>query len=89
MTSSEIQTAFDRFMARVAAILTPEELAVYRAYHRRLEASVARHDPNSIAIQPAEQAVLDTIEADTEATALRKAYSVLTWYPSCAMLVRT
>ena len=37
MTSSEIQASFERFMARVAAILTPDELAVYRAYHRRLE----------------------------------------------------
>jgi hypothetical protein len=50
---------------------------VYRAYHRRLEEHVSHHDPNPVAILPAEQAVLNTIEADTEAMALRKAYSVL------------
>ena len=77
MTSDEIHAAFERFMARVTAILTPDELAVYRAYLQRLEASLARQDPNPVAILPAEQAVLDTIAADTEASALRKAYSVL------------
>ena len=77
MTNSEIQASFERFMARVAAILTSDELAVYRAYHRRLEERVSHHDPNPLAILPAEQAVLNTIEADTEAVALRKAYSVL------------
>jgi hypothetical protein len=77
MTTDEIQASFERFMARVAAILTADELAVYRAYLRRLEASIARQDPNPVAILPAEQAVLDIIAADTEAAALRKAYSVL------------
>jgi hypothetical protein len=77
MTSSEIQTAFERFMARVIAILAPDELSVYRAYHQRLEESVSRRDPAPVALLPSEQAVLDKIEADTEARALRRAYSVL------------
>ena len=77
MTTGEIRSAFERFMARVAAILTADELAVYQAYWQRLEASVARRDPNPVAILPREQAVLDIIAADTEAIALRKAYSVL------------
>lgn len=77
MTTDEIRAAFERFMARVTAILTPDQLAVYQAYWRRVEASVVRHDPDPIAILPAEQTVLDLIAADTEATALRKAYSVL------------
>ena len=77
MTTDEIQAAFERFMARVATILTPDELAAYRAYLQRLEVAVARRDPNPIAILPAEQAALDMIAADTEAAALRKAYSVL------------
>jgi hypothetical protein len=77
MTTDEIRASFERFMSRVTAILTADELAVYQAYQQRLEASVARQDSNPVAILPAEQAVLDTIAADTEATALRKAYSVL------------
>jgi hypothetical protein len=77
MTTDEIKAAYDRFMARVTAILTAEELAIYKAYWQRLEASVAQHDPRPVAILPAEQAVLDRIAADTEAAALRKAYSVL------------
>jgi hypothetical protein len=77
MTSDEIRTSFERFMARVTAILTADQLALYKAYWQRLEASVARHDPEPVAILPAEQAVLDIIAADAEATALRKAYSVL------------
>jgi hypothetical protein len=77
LTVDEIQAAFQRFMARLDVILTPDELALYQAYRQRLEAAVSQHDPDSIAIQPSEQAVLDTIAADTEATALRKAYSVL------------
>jgi hypothetical protein len=77
MTSDEIQAAFERFMTRVTAVLTPDELTAYRAYRQRLEASVARQDPNPVAILPTEQAALDTIAADTEASALRKAYSVL------------
>lgn len=77
MTVDEIQASFERFMARVSAILTPDELAVYQAYRRRLEAVAAQHDPNPIAILPAEQAVLDIIAADTEAATLRKQYSVL------------
>jgi hypothetical protein len=77
MTTDEIRDSFERFMSRVTAILTADELAVYQAYQQRLEASVARQDSNPVAILPAEQAVLDTIAADTEATALRKAYSVL------------
>jgi hypothetical protein len=77
MTTDEIRASFERFMSRVTAILTADELAVYQAYQQRLEASVARQDSNPVAILPTEQAVLDTIAADTEATALRKAYSVL------------
>jgi hypothetical protein len=77
MTTNEIRSSFERFLARVAAILTADELAIYRAYHQRLEASVARQDPNPVRIVPAEQAVLDKIAADAEAAALRKAYSVL------------
>jgi hypothetical protein len=77
MTTNEIRASFERFMSRVTAILTTDELAVYQAYQQRLEASVARQDSNPVAILPAEQAVLDRIAADTEATALRKAYSVL------------
>src|SRR5690349_14942423 len=77
MTSSEIQTSFERFMARIAAILTPDELMVYQEYQRRLQDSVTRRDPNPVPILPAEQAVLDKLEADTEAMALRKQYSVL------------
>ena len=47
MTNSEIQASYERFMARVAAILTPDELAVYRAYHRRLEERVSRPSRSS------------------------------------------
>ena len=77
MTTDEIRTSYDRFMARVAAILTADELATYKTYWQRLGSSVARHDADPIPILPTEQAVLDKIEADTEATALRKVYSVL------------
>jgi len=77
MTTDEIRVAFERFMARVTVILTADQLAIYKAYWQRLEASVARQDPNPVAILPREQAVLEIIAADTEAAALRKAYSVL------------
>ena len=52
-------------MARLDVILTPDELALYQAYRQRLEAAVSQQDPDSIAIRPSEQAVLDTIAADT------------------------
>jgi hypothetical protein len=77
MTASEIDAAFARYMNRVAEILTPDERTRYAAYMRRLEATIARSDPNPVDVPPAEQAVLDKIAADTEAMALRKQYSVL------------
>jgi hypothetical protein len=77
MTTDEIHAAAERFLARVTAILTPDELAAYRRYRRRLEQKIAERDPQALVIAPLEQAVLAKIEADTEAAALRKQYSVL------------
>lgn len=77
MKSNEIATVSRQFHERVAAILSPEELAHYEAYQQRLRAANNRHDTAPVTPKPEEQAALDAIEADMRASALQKELRVL------------
>jgi len=77
MTADELATADRQFRARVQAILTSSQLACYDAYQQRVRQAIDRRDLHPVATTPAEQAVLDTIAADTEAAALHKRLLVL------------
>jgi hypothetical protein len=77
MSENEIETASRQFHERVAVILSPEELARYEAYQQRLREASARHDAAPVVPTFEEQAVLDAIEADMQATELRKRLRVL------------
>jgi hypothetical protein len=77
MSASEIATVSRQFHERIAAILSPEALAHYEAYQRRLRAASARHDAAPVVPTPEEQAALDAIEADMRAAALQKELRVL------------
>lgn len=77
MSASEIEAALRRYRARLEVILAPEDLAAYEAYQQRVQAGMARD--GAVPVQPslAEQAILDKIEADTEARALNRQFFAL------------
>jgi hypothetical protein len=70
MTARELTTAYQRWRDRIEDILTPEQLALYDAYHQRLMRV-------PVVPTPDEQAVLDVIEADQQATALDRQLEIL------------
>lgn len=71
MQVHEVAAVRQQYRSRVVAILTADQLALFDAYERRVQAAIERRDPAPIAITPGEQAVLDRIAADTQAAALR------------------
>jgi len=77
MTAHEVTTVARQLRERVAAILSPDELARYDAYQQRLQAATDRHDVAPVAPTADEQALLDTLAADTLAAALHKQLLVL------------
>ncbi len=77
MSAHEIAMLSQRYRNRVQAILTPEELALFDAYHQRVEAAIERRDTRPVAPTPGEQAVLGKIAADAEAAALHKQLDIL------------
>ncbi len=77
MSANEIATVSRQFHERIAAILSPEELARYEAYQQRLHKANSRHDTAPVVPTPEEQAVLNAIEADMRAAALQKELRVL------------
>lgn len=77
MSADEITTVTQHYRKRVEAILTPNELARYDAYQRRVQAAIARRDTAPVALAPDEQAVLDKLAADMQAAALHKQLDVL------------
>ena len=72
MTADEIQTASQRYRARIDMVLPPDEQALYNRYEQRVADGLTQNGAEPVTITPAEQAVLDTIAADTEAAALYK-----------------
>jgi hypothetical protein len=70
MSASEIELTRQRLRARVEAILSPGDLAVYDAYHQRIRAALARRDPHPIDTSAVEQRVLDKVARDSQAAAL-------------------
>jgi hypothetical protein len=77
MSESEIVIATEQYRARITALLTPEEIAQYDSYERRIQAAVVAGNSDPIEITPAEQAVLNKIAADERAAALHKQLMVL------------
>jgi hypothetical protein len=77
MSANEIATVSQQYRKRIAAILTPDELARFDAYQQRVQAAIARRDTAPVALTPDEQVVLDKIAADTQAAALHKQLDVL------------
>ncbi|MFO7167834.1 MAG: hypothetical protein DIU80_007370 [Chloroflexota bacterium] len=77
MQSGEIQGVWQRYRARVAAILTPEELACYEAYQQRIRRAIERGDVAPIPVTEEEQAVLDKIASDIVATAIDRQFLAL------------
>src|SRR5690348_11685861 len=71
MQTHEVAAVRQRYLSRVAAMLSADQLALFEAYERRVQAAIERRDPAPIAIAPGEQAVLEHIAADTQAAALR------------------
>lgn len=72
MTADEIQVASQHYRARIEALLNADELALYNAYEARVQAGLTTSGIEPTPVLPAEQAVLDTIAADSEAAALYK-----------------
>jgi hypothetical protein len=70
MTARELTTAYQRWRDRIEAILTPDQLALYDTYHQRLMRA-------PVVPTPDEQAVLDVIEADQQATVLDRQLEIL------------
>jgi hypothetical protein len=77
MTANEVAQVAQQLRERITAILSPEALARYDAYQQRLQAANERRDTAPMAVAAEEQAVLDTIAADTQAAALHKQLLVL------------
>jgi hypothetical protein len=77
MSANEMATVAQQYRNRLEALLTPVELARFDAYQQRIQAAIARHETVPIALSPEEQAVLDTLAADTQAAALRTQLDVL------------
>lgn len=77
MPSDEIQRVWQRYRARVAAILTPAELDCYETYQQRIRRAIDRGDVAPIPVTDDEQAVLAKIAADIEATAIDRQFLAL------------
>jgi hypothetical protein len=77
MSAHEIAMVTQQYRDRIAALLTPAEIAQYDAYERRVQATLGPHDAGPIEPTPAEQAVNDKIAADERAAALYKQLMVL------------
>ena len=77
MSASEIESALRRYRARLEVILAPGELAAYEAYQQRVQAGLACDGAAPVQPSPVEQAILDKIEADTEARALNRQFFAL------------
>jgi hypothetical protein len=71
MSANEIALVAQQYRARLEAILTPELLERFDAYERRIQAAIEQRDSRPVEPTPEEQALLDTIAADTEAAALQ------------------
>jgi len=70
MTARELTTAYQRWRERIEEILTPDQLALYDAYHQRLMRA-------PVVPTPDEQAILDLIEADQQANVLDRQLEIL------------
>jgi hypothetical protein len=77
MSATEIATITRQYQERIAAILSPAELAAFDTYQRRIEQSIARRASAPVVPSPAEQAALDIIAADRQAAALRTQLDIL------------
>jgi len=77
MSACEIATVTRQYRERIIALLTPDEMADYDAFERRVAAQIDAHDLGLIEQTPAQQAVLAKIAADAQAAALHKQLMVL------------
>lgn len=77
MSTQEIALVRDQYRARIAHILTPDELAEYDAYRARLEQASEVQTVAPVERTAPEQAVLDKIGEDQQAAALHKQLRVL------------
>jgi hypothetical protein len=77
MQSGEIQRVWQRYRARVNAILSHEEWECYEAYQQRIRRAIDRGDVAPIPVTDEEQAVLDKIAADIEASAIDRQFLAL------------
>lgn len=77
MHAGEIQRVWQRYRARVSAILSHEEQGCYEAYQQRIRRAIDRGDVAPIPVTGEEQAVLDKIAADIEATAIDRQFLAL------------
>lgn len=78
MTADEIAETGRRYRERLEALLTPEQLAHFDAYQRRVAEAVAAHDTSPVLIRPEEQAIFALIDADSQAQGLRAQLDILT-----------
>lgn len=78
MTFDEIAETRRRLRASLERLLGPDELALYDAYLGRVEASIVAHSVDPVRPTPAERAVLDRIEDDSEARGLQAQLDILT-----------
>jgi hypothetical protein len=72
MSANEVEVSLQRYQVRLTAILTPDELALYEGYRQRVQAGIDQGETAPVRPSPEECAVIDKIEADTEAQALNK-----------------
>ena len=77
MTTHEIAVAKRQYRDRIEALLTAEELAHLDAYHERVEVALATNGLDPVLPTPEEQAALDRLAEDAQATALRRQLDVL------------
>jgi hypothetical protein len=77
MQAGEIERVWQRYRARVNAILSQEEQASYEAYQQRIRRAIDRGDVAPIPVTDDEQAALDKIAADIEATAIDRQFLAL------------
>lgn len=78
MTASEIERVEALLAARVAQILSAEQLAQYNGYRQRLEAQIERRETEPLAMTAEERAAFALIDADAEARGLRAQLDILT-----------
>jgi hypothetical protein len=77
MSANEIAAVTQQYQERVAAILSPAELAQFHAYEQRVQDAIARRDTAPVAATPQEQAALDRVAADQQAAVLRQQLDIL------------